>query len=265
MSLKLRDITINSNGVKNKLTCSSSYVTIPSTNDLNLNSTNEVVINPAIDLLLGANIHNCNRIEGGSSDLNFFVEDYTNSKSILLKTNNVNRVTMNNNSISFQNIPSTATSIVAGSTSSSLISMATFLTNIQASPPLLISSGGGAPTYNTGSTYTYYTRIANTIFTSIRVTVSDITGLNPGNITISLPFTAVSDSRYKIGIITGAFNSMNSTAGIMDYYGYVNGGTDYVVLTYRNSQTPQINSESILTKNELTNVSSITFSVVYFI
>jgi len=264
MSLKLKDITINSNGVKNKISCSSSFMSIPSANDLNLNSTNEVVINTGIDLMLGGNIHNCNRIEGGSSDLNFFMEDYTNSKSIILKTNNVDRITMNNNNITFQNVPSTSTSIVAGSTSSSLISMASFLTNTLTTSPILISSGGGTALYNASNTYSYFTRLANTVFFTIRVTTTDISGLNAGDITVSLPFTSVNDFRYRIGVMIGAITNMNSAGGIADYYAYINPNNNFITITYRNSIS-SITSETLLTKNELTNTSTMTLSGMYFI
>ena len=121
--------------------------------------------------------------------------------------------------------------------------------------PLFISSGGG-----TAAGYTaqdgIYTKIGRLIHAAMRVTLSDKTGLNAGNVSVGgLPFAANSTNVGRLGITVASINNISSYAlGDSAATFLTAGGTS---ISLRN------NSGTIVTVANLANNSQVDIQITY--
>ena len=263
MSLYAKAIEVNNIG---SISANGSNLDITCAGDLRLSSsTMSIVVSPSIDLV-GGQIHNTNTIVCNTllTDVSFNVNT-TGTNKIKFITSNTERLTLgaSGTAPSFQFCPQTSLDLVAGSTTSQLISMASFNTNTSYTPIIISTPGGGVPnTYNTSNTYGFYTRIANMVFFSTRVHVQDATGLNTGSLSISLPIQAA-NTVNRIGCNIGTIiNTVTATNGT-DFYAAIISQATAISLFFRiigNTSTA-----GALTRANITNGFQISISGLYYV
>lgn len=260
MSLYAKAIEVNNIG---SISANGSNLDITCAGDLRLSSsTMSMVVSPSIDLV-GGQIHNTNTIVCNTllTDVSFNVNT-TGTNKIKFITSNTDRLTLgaSGTAPSFQSCPQTSLDLVARSTTSQLISMASFNNNFSYTPILNSSGGGSVDVY--ASTYGFYTQIAQIIFFSIRLGTTTITSLGAGNLSISLPFRSANTTN-RIGCNIGSINNVVAASNATDFYASILSEANDVSLFFR--QIANTSTNGALAKSNILSNFSITLSGVYFI
>lgn len=104
--------------------------------------------------------------------------------------------------------------------------------------PSFASSGGGAPAsyaVRVGA----YTRIGRVVYFTCRISASNTTGLNAGNLSVSgLPYTSSSASNIFFAVNFAEIEGLDYPAGALELYGQIANSTSIALVFSRDNTTP---------------------------